>query len=112
MGQHRLKAGKPRRFPDHRRLEAKAYNRAYDAIAERYPPRDRLACRLAGLAADLLVEYERLASTRKRTARMASAKRKTAGLILGGLRAVADGHNGHAAPDLARLLSERRESSS
>jgi hypothetical protein len=109
----RLKDGKPRRYADHRRLEAQPYNKAFAAVAERYPPPDRLGRRLVGLVADLWVEYERLASTRKRTARTASARRKTAGLILGGLRAVAEGQtNGAAAPDLARLLLDRPESSS
>ncbi len=90
----RLKGGKPRRFKDHRRLEARPYNAAYEAIAERYPPQDRLACRIAGVAADLLVDYERLAQSKRRTARAGSARRKTAGLLLGALRSAAGGMNG------------------
>lgn len=90
----RLKGGKPRRFKDHRRLEARQYNACYAAIAERYPPKDRLACRIAGLAADLLVEYERLSQSKRRTARTGSARRKTAGLLLGALRSAAGGVNG------------------
>ena len=106
----RLKHGKPRRYPDHRRLEARPYNVAYAEIIGRYPPPDRLACRLAGVVADLLVEYERLASSRKRTARTASAKRKTAGLILGGLRVVGSGTNEHAPDDLSAALADLHRS--
>jgi hypothetical protein len=105
----RLKHGKPRRFPDHRRLVAKRYNEAFDVIAERYPPQDRLASRLVGVAADLLVEYEQ---SRTPTARVkASARRKTIGLLLGALRAArngAGGRNGHedaGADLLARLAA-------
>ena len=105
----RLARGKPRRYPDHRRLEAGPYNTTYRAIAERYPPRDRLACKILGVAADLLVDYERLSQSRRRTARMASARRKTAGLLLGALRAARDGVNGQGAePDVARLLADMR----
>jgi hypothetical protein len=102
----RLKDGKPRRYRDHRRLEAKPYNRAYSDLVGRYPPQDRLACRLVGLVADLLVDYERLARSRKVTARTTSAKRKTAGLILGGLRVVATGTNGHGGDDLSAALAD------
>jgi hypothetical protein len=90
-------------------MEAKPYMRAYDDIVERFPPKDRLGCRLVGMVADLWADYERLSQGRRPSTRTASARRKMAGLILGGLRAVADGHNGHAAPDLARLLMDRPE---
>lgn len=103
----RLKGGKPRRYPDHRRLEARPYNAAYTAIVERYPPKDRLACRIVGVAADLLVEYERLSQAKRRTARAGSARRKTAGLLLGALRAAAGGMNGQAgADDLGQALAD------
>lgn len=105
----RLKGGKPRRFPDHRRLEAKPYNRAYAAVTGRYQPADRLGCELAAIAADLLTDYQALRRSKRGKA---SARRKTAGLFLGALRAVREGvsanGNGHhsAEDDLAeRLLS-------
>ncbi len=105
----RLKGGKPRRFKDHRRLEARPYNAAYQAITERYPPKDRLACRIAGVAADFFVEYERLAQSKRQTARTRSARRKTAGLLLGALRSAAGGANGHGEPDVAAALAAMRE---
>jgi len=101
----------PRRYADHRKVEARPFRAAYDALAERYPPTDRLARLVTGIAADLVVEYERLAQSRRQTPRAASARRKTAGLILGALRAVADGANGrgHAGPDIAATLAAMRD---
>jgi hypothetical protein len=106
----RLKGGKPRRFKDHRRAEAVRYNRAYDAIAERFPPPDRMARMVAGMAADLFVSYDRLASSQRPTKRTASAKRKTAGLILGALRALGGGSpaNGHGGPPTIAELAPKK----
>lgn len=102
----RLKGGKPRRFKDHRRREAGPYNAAFMDIAMRHPPKDHLARRLVGMAADLLVDYEALAQSRKRTPRAASARRKTAGLLLGALRVVREGMNGDAEPESFDLAAE------
>ena len=105
---NRLKGGKPRRFKDHRRLEAKAYNTAYGEIATRYPPKDRLGARVTGMTADMAVDYERLAASRKPSAleaRAMSARRKSFGLFLGGLRVVAADANGHKPLDLARAIA-------
>jgi hypothetical protein len=108
-GKHRLKAGKPRRFADHRRAEARPYNRVYEEIAERFPPRDRLGRRVIGMTADMAVDYECLASPQKpsaREARAMSARRKSFGLFLGGLRVVAAATNGHEPLDLARAIQQ------
>lgn len=71
----RLAGGKPRRYRDHRRKEAKRWGEDYAAVAERYPPRDRLARELIALAADMLGDYEALRLSRRATA---SARRKAA----------------------------------
>lgn len=89
----RLKGGKPRRFTDHRKAEARPYNDAYAMIAARYTPPDRLACELIGIAADLFVDYKALRQSKRAKA---SARRKTAGLFLGALRAAREGVNGQA----------------
>jgi hypothetical protein len=109
----RLKGGKPRRYKDHRRLEARPYNAAFAAIAERYRPPDRMACMVAGMVADLFVAYDKLAQSQRPTKRTASAKRKTAGLILGALRALGGESpaNGHAGPpSIAELVAARKRS--
>ena len=102
-----LKGRKPRRHKDHRRREAKPYNRAYDEIAARFPPKDALGRRVIGMTADMAVDYEKLAVTRKPTslaARAMSARRKAFGLFLGGLRVAAATANGHEPLDLARAI--------
>ena len=106
----KLKGGKPRRFKDHRRREARPYLNAYDAIAERYPPPDRLGRRLVSIGADLLLAYDTLAQARQ-TPRVRSARRKTVGLILGMLREVAggakDAQNDHGLSSLDNHLAGR-----
>ncbi len=104
----RLKGQKPRRFRDHRRAEAKRWAEDYDTIAERHPPKDKLGREIVALAADMLGDYKALRLSKRGTA---SARRKTAGLFLGALRATVDGaspgdHNGHGgdvAQDFARF---------
>jgi len=98
----RLKGGKPRRFSDHRRTEARPYNVAYGAVVERHKPVDRLGHELAGIAADLLVDYQALRRSKRGKP---SARRKTIGLLLGALRAAGDAGNGtgHSGPSLAEI---------
>ena len=102
-----LAGKKPRRFKDHRRKVARRWSEDYDAIAERYPPRDRLGRELIAITADQLTDYKALRRSKRATP---SALRKTAGLVLGALRAVADGGgNGHQEPklDLAAELARQ-----
>jgi hypothetical protein len=96
----RLKGGKPRRFGDHRRTEARPFNAAYAMITGRYEPADRLGCELAGIAADLLCDYQALRRSKRGKA---GQRRKTIGLFLGALRVVGAGHNGHK-PSVDELL--------
>ncbi len=102
-----LAGGMPRRFKDHRTQVALVYREAYRAIAERYPPKDRLASRLTAMAADLLLDYERL---RRSPRAKDSARRKAAGILLGAIRAAAGASNGHGqdgALDLAGELARQ-----
>jgi hypothetical protein len=99
----RLKGGKPRRFKDHRRTEAKRWEQDYGTVAERFPPRDRLGREVVALAADMLADYRAMRLAKRGTA---SARRKTAGLLLGALRVAADGANGHEPLDLARAIQQ------
>lgn len=97
----RLKGGKPRRFKDHRRTEAKRWAEDYGTIAEKCKPKLRLERELVAAAADMLGDYKAMRQSKRGTK---SAQRKTLGLFLGALRAA---RNGHAEPegfDLARQL--------
>lgn len=113
-GQHTLKQRMPRRFKDHRASEARRYRKIYNAISERFPPRDAWGRKLTATLSDLMFDYEqmRLAGKVSR-ARRQSAARKTAGLILGMSR-VLERSAGPQEPgdDLQRLLtslSQERE---
>ena len=84
-----LRGAIPRRFKDHRCADARRYTAAWRAIAGRFPgAHDDLGRRLIAVAADTLLEYERLAQLAQRP-RVASARRKYAGLLLGVLRTLA-----------------------
>jgi len=101
----------PRRFKDHRRAAAKRYAEYYRAVIEQHPPKGKLGFLLAGMLADLLLDYGSLRRGKKPGTK--SARRKTTGLIFGCLREVraSSSPHGHGpeAEDLARLLAQERE---
>lgn len=86
-GKRRLKAAKPRRYPDHRVRDAKRWSEHYDTVAARYEPKDKLDRQMVAIAADLFLAYEDIMTASKATRqKKASAARKSVGLILGTLR--------------------------
>lgn len=92
MGRKILSRNMPRRFEDHRRVEARQWSKAYNDIIERYPPRDNLARELTAIAADFLEDYKELRRSAGR--KNMSPVRKSAGLFLATLRVLQGGGNG------------------
>ena len=110
-----LTGRKPRRYKDHRTRTAKQWAERYDAIAERYPPQDRLARSLTAMSADFLRDYETLRTVgyaRGAKSKHLSPIRKTAGLFLATLRVLGGGNGLREPEDLARLIAAAREGTS
>lgn len=98
-----LKDGLPRRYVDARSRPARRYRELFSQITEAFPPRNRLGKTMAGMLADVLLDYESLRLNKKKGAR--SARRKTTGLSMGLLREVRN-LSGHAGDDLAAELAK------
>ena len=82
--QRNLRGGMPRRYRDHRSRAGKRYRENYLAVIGAFPPKDQFGRFLAGMMADLMVDYETTRRTKRKNAR--GYRRKLVGNLFGMLR--------------------------
>jgi hypothetical protein len=87
----------PRKFTDHRSQKAKLYRDYYLQVIEQHPPRARLGHWLAGMLAEMMIDFDALRRVKKKGAK--AARRKTVGLLFGCLREVRHAASPHGARD-------------
>lgn len=110
-----LSGRKPRRYQDHRTVEARRWADAYTDIASRFPPRDGLGRALTAIAADFYMDYVELRSVERATQKkQTSSTRKVAGLFLACLRVLGGSGSGndHGEKDLAKLIQAAQRGAS